>query len=862
MSIVTAEEYYRDSIGFLEEIRDMQKQVFEELGGDLMDGIERIVNSLDKINGTGGKEKQGSSGFMDGIGSSEEIESSVKAINALDVEKAETLIRTTESLSGFKAPSASSIKNVGDFAGGIGDFLETLENIKVGEDVLEQFRIITEITSGLNSLSRSLALNAPFLLIAMPISKLLPFLLGSISDAIVRVDSRVETMDRFPTTMMKLGLGLTIFSAGLAASALIIGFTALKSPESLLMLGIVMGATALAAYAIGLKSTEINKGSLTIGLMALALPVFALGMVTATNMVQEVGFENVAVLGGLIAITALTFGVIGNFLPVIAKGALAVGIMGLGLWAFTSGLDGIGEIVEDLNVLWALPTLIVGLGVVFAAAGAALLFILPGAIAIGAMGLALIPLGLGLEAVMNIPDFGKDKADNFARTLKSVVQGVSELSLTDLLTLPLKLPVIAGMGLALIPFANGINAFQKNASDFSQADADNMEYVIRKTSQAFATAGSTDGMTKLFGFNVGQNDVERGIESSMMIGKNLNTLAKGISAWRDGNFTEGDIEKVGSNITNVMNTIPAVFAAIGLRERGSGNQIKIGGFSFGMPFTKTDTELGISSTMEMGENLAMLHKGIMAWRTGGDNDITPHLDQIVANITNVLTAIPQAFVAVGKMESENERFFGLIDGDLEEGVELVSRMTRPLEHLATILTSFNAQTDAKVIANHFTILMKGIVTSIDMFTDKRTDRLEDLIDLMEDLNEVIEDHFEALKDLPQDSMEKFGMYAESLRTLGEVDINNAIKVMDLQNQNVERTKTINVTELKRETREVERVVNDDDIKKENNEIKIELRELKMLMRQVLSAISGNNSGEDILDYLKSGTIKTEDDQTF
>ena len=859
MSIITQEEFFGEAFHFLKDIREYVKDISEFLE----DNVSELINNPSKIveSAKSGANKRNDLGINSG---SLDIKQFVESINSLDQEKSKSLIELTDKFTDIKPPE-KSMANLSLLSEGLNQFVNSVNEISIEEDNLLNMTKLSSAVDSISSLSRSLTFNAPFILIGTGVAKLLPFLLGSLANGLVAMEGKMENIDNFPKTMRDIGIGLTLFSLGVAASIAILGYTVFQNPESLLGLGLVLTAVSLSAYIIGQRSEKKQKGAFAIGIMALALPIFALGVSLSAIMMDGVGADGLLMLGGVLALTALEFGIIGKFAPQILMGALAVAGIAVALWMFASPMKNLAEVisVSDDDILWKAPLLLTGIATVFGVAGLALPFILSGAVGFGAIGLSLIPLAYGLDKALSIKELNQEKVDNFTYTLDAVTGVITNMSLVDLLLLVPKLPILAGMGLALIPMAYGIESFMNRTKNFKDGDADRMTYVISKVSEAFATAGSTDGMSKLFGFNVGENDTERGIESTMKMGMNLDRLATGIGKWRDGKFTKEDVRKVGENVSNVMNTIPAVFADIGQRERGSGNQIKIGGFQFGVPFTSGDTELGIKATMRMGQNLTNLYQGVVAWKKGGANDISPHLPGIVKNISNVLTAIPMAFEKVGEIEAKSSKLMGMIDGNLEDGVELVERMTSPLKSLSNILTSFSKGIDAKKVSANTRDVILGVVHGVDMFTDRRINTMEDMIEQFEDFNDVIKDHFKILRDMPMAQMQAFGKHAESINSLHQLNAEQTVQSFRLGKQFVEKPQTENVTKVRQETVESETQAKKSNAKKQTTQATAKKQttdnDIKELLMELIKISSNNKPTMDILNYLKTGTIKVEDD---
>jgi hypothetical protein len=416
---------------------------------------------------------------------------------------------------------------------------------------------------------------------------------------------------------------LLIFAGSLALSTLLM-IPVISNPLGILTLFGTLAISALVFGLIGNFEKEIGHGALAVVFMSLSLDVFALSLAFSAKQIEDVGVKQLGIMALALGGTALIFGLAGMFWEKISLGALAFAFVGLALMLIANPIETISKVVgENADILWKLPVLLGELGLAFGLAG---LFVIPiglGAAAFGLIGGGLWALGKGLEAIVGIPDFSEDKIDSLEYAIKGVVQGFAHafdgISLVDALSLPLKIPVVAGLGLALIPLAMGIKAWSKVSDGWGEQETDNLKYTISEMSKAYATAGSTKGMSSLFGFSVGDNDVERGIESTEKMGKNLKMLADGISAWKTMKLTEEDLKVIANNISKVLNTIPFIFASIGERDRlgkPPANSSFLGSI-FGSDLAKGDIEAGIDSTLKLGENLKGLADGIKAWQTGG-----------------------------------------------------------------------------------------------------------------------------------------------------------------------------------------------------------------------------------------------------
>ena len=159
----------------------------------------------------------------------------------------------------------------------------------------------------------------------------------------------------------------------------------------------------LKSIADGVKKfgdTKVVKGAASLALLGGAVALAAVGL----KQFNDVDFASIVkgtiALGGLAALTK----VLGKGSSAMIKGAAAVAILGASIIPMAFGL----KLMENVGMA-TIGVLAVGLITLTAAAvgmGFALPFILLGAVAIGALGVALIPLGFGLKLVSeSLPGF-------------------------------------------------------------------------------------------------------------------------------------------------------------------------------------------------------------------------------------------------------------------------------------------------------------------------------------------------------------------------------------------------------------------------------------------------------------------------
>jgi len=667
----------------------------------------------------------------------------IDTISDLDKNKAENIERVAgignilRGITGLdKLSPAKASSNLKMLGGGIRDFVQKITDVdKRRADKVKPLSYIGGLFSGLSNVLNI----SPGQIISAKV--FLPMLANTVkyfADTISKINAKKanEAMAVIP----KMGLGLLAFTGSIALAALAVTAVALD-PVKFLLLFTIMGATALAFNTIGQYDKNINKGSLAVAGMGLGTLAFSGALMLSANLLPSL--ENMIKIPLTIAAMAGVFGLAGMFWDKIALGALAMGAVGLATWLISKPIETLAGVLEkNPNAMWQIPLMLTGLGTVFALAGAGPvpLMIGAGALALGVAGGALWVLSKGLSTMLTMPTVTKEKAEGIELALRAVVTGFGksfqDLSLKESLTLPLKIPMVGLMGLTLLGLATGISSYQAKAGNFGPKDSENLQNTISGLSRAFATAGSSEGMSQLFGFNVGSNDVERGIASTMRMGSNLKNLADGVLAWKKMPLTPADVQMISDNVGRVLNVIPGIFAGIGKADQGSTGTINYLGLSFENPFGKTDTERGIASTMKMGQNLKQLADGVMAWKDGGKNGFSSaQIPGIQKNISLILGTIPQSFAALGSADRETEGIFPWSDGDITKGVELAEQLGPSLNGISELLNSVKTGNMAKAtkeITTNMPVLLSGYANSLNSFSKTLGGDPEDAIDSLED----------------------------------------------------------------------------------------------------------------------------------
>ena len=517
-----------------------------------------------------------------------------------------------------------------------------------------------------------------------------------------------------------MSLSMLIFGGSLALLSMI-GDTVAESGENIAIgLGLML-LSGLAFAGVGLLAPQIRQGSLAVGVMSLSLLVFSASLVLSSALISAIPDGATSGLLG-VGLALITFGAIfalaGLVSSQIMQGSLAVGVMSLSLLVLGFTLGYITEKWASVpgDMLWKFPFFLFGLGVVYALAGTVSPVIMSGAVAFGLIGASLWVIGKGLSSIVELADVDPTTMDNIGSLLKGMVNGVSgafsDLGIKDAVLLPGKLTALVGMAGSMWLLAKGIRAWKDmNLSPtVIQTLQSNMTAVLSTIPSVFAQVGKLDAggsikqasVLSILGITDGfsKGDVERGIDATMKLGKNLTELSKGIISWKTMKISPAELTAIRDNLVAVLSTIPSAFADIGKLEAGGRirqtSVLSILGLTEG--FSKGDIERGIDSVSNLGNTLSSLSKGVEDWKSMkvSEQDIRA----INTNIQAVLLTIPSAFAEVGKLNSGTQMSSpsvlsvlgftdGFTKGHIDQGIELVSGLSGSLLKLKDSILVWN-----------------------------------------------------------------------------------------------------------------------------------------------------------------------------
>lgn len=594
--------------------------------------------------------------------------------------------------------------------------------------------IFSTLGPSIGSFARNLAIATPLLLIGYPAALMMKsiFKLVMKSFEIAGDKDTLKSISSGVSTIRKISTALLLFAGSLAASTLLMGVVGTNIGGLLALVGGV-ALTMLLFKSLAKEKGDVSKGALGLTLIGLSILALSALLALSTALMPPIAslIPLVLTVGGL----AVLYYFMGKEWKNIGFGALSVALMGLSLMLLAKPLKDLAGL--DGNLIWKLPLILGGLIGIYAGAGALTESgLLPlGALGIGLIGGSLWVLGKGMqgivEAVKLAGGIDQKSVDGLSYavigTISSIGKAFSGLSMVEALTLPLKIPVVAATGFAIQGLATGIASWKNKVGTWTQDDTVSLSTSIREISKAFATAGSTEGMTKILGFPVGRNTTERGIHATRYMAENLTTLADGIMKWKNMKISQDDMKKVSENISQVLHTIPAIFSTIGIADKGVEGKKGVNKY-FNMitdliPWRRGDVDRGIMSVQNMGPTLSTMYDGIVKWK---NSKLTPaDLKIISTNVSDMLNVIPGVFAAIGEQDAgtkgkrgASKLFATLVDlipwrqGMVKRGVDVTKGMFGSLDSIVKAMNAFKDIKDTKVIAQNIIVTVKDIVNGL------------------------------------------------------------------------------------------------------------------------------------------------------
>ena len=418
----------------------------------------------------------------------------------------------------------------------------------------------------------------------------------------------------------------------------------------------------------------------------------------------------------------------------VFKGVLGLLSLGGSLIVLSMGLKSLQELNLELSDIGVIMGALGGLALVTGIAGTFAVPIISGAAAFALIGLSLTKISAGLKS---FSDLRWD--DTITSNLKNAISGLSEsfstLGVIETASLSLKIALLGTASSTLKSLAIGLSEFKK--SNFTEEDANKVQYVIGSISSAFAIAGSSDGTSSsvlsfLTGVDLSPNNVERGINSVQNVGTALTSITNGLIAWKGvyaAGFSPIDFQLDDSgmplrgtvlyNIYSVLTAFKSVFAQIGQSANTGSSLIKN---IFGADFSESDVEQGIESVSGAGEVIKNIAEGLITFKSLEsmgfssddfllDDNGLPMKGSLLHNIYSVLTVVKSIFAEIGKSANGNSSWIKSIFGtdfaesDVEQGIESVSGVADIVIGIANGLKVLSQIENVDEVSNTMTKLL-------------------------------------------------------------------------------------------------------------------------------------------------------------
>lgn len=473
---------------------------------------------------------------------------------------------------------------------------------------------------------------------------------------------------------------------------------------------LLMGAVVITAYGVAFAIATIGMfGAISVALMGVALLLFSPGILAFGTVMENVGLKNL--LFGALAIVAfgIVFAILGVGSLFIIPGAIAVIAMSLALPLF-SGAMGVFSLLPEINVgnvlIMGLALIVFAIG--FAFIGALSILIIPGTVAVVAISASIPLFILALSQLKDLNKVEWGAIGKFAVLMGVLGVGYTLLGAASIAIIPGTIAVKL-MGESLKSIMGTLK--ETFAFEWDKVPLDKIQKTLTGLAAAFAIVGA-DGKSGLGGFftgmlnavGIGPNNVKRGIDSVMNAGKALISISEGLSEW---NKKAGDM-LMGPAGDQLLSNITKTVNMIRTAFAAVGNdQVDF----LGITVKESSVEKGINSVRGIGVTLKSIADGLAAWgnlQTMGLDDAK--LLQIAKNIDVVLTTITSKFEAIGKTSDSGFLGMGIFTStDAEKGIKSVKGIGSVMSEIAEGVKAFASLEKMGFKPNSFDPKTKGTI---------------------------------------------------------------------------------------------------------------------------------------------------------
>lgn len=625
--------------------------------------------------------------LFDAARSLEYVSEKLETVAETQAAATDRLIDAIEKMGNGKTGGGSAKKDNGfkGFVAGVEDLVKALGKYDKMKDVGEKF--VTFLTSfnkvdfkkieaggeslksmagGLAAFSLALAASTVIFAMAAIGSVIVVPMIAGYAYLFYQLGRASKEIDAGANAMKHMAIGLGAFALGIfAVKQLAGGDWAEFAKGSLIVLAGIAVFTG-AFYLVGKVAAEVEAGAKALAWSGIALATLALGI--AAFGLLKIDMASVLMAGAAIAVTGLSFALVGLASGYIEAGAVAVAFAGISLAVLALGLAAfrlLGMTFEE-----ALTTVgIVGtVSAVFAAAGFAAPFVFLGAAAVLVAGAAMAVLSLGLFTLNKVYSgamnglFAKSSIDSTKTNLDVVIGSVVESFYINPLKSALMLAGAASLmvaSIALVTLSAGVAAFNwafNKAKDgiFARSEQDPNTTNIDVAITGIVSAFNINPIKSAF--------MLVGAAALLVASAAMITMSLGIVTFNwafkkvkdSGLFGPSSMDPKVSNFEHMMNSLSS-------------------GLVIG-PLMLVGLYAAVPAWIMAGAALFTIGAGVAKFADLVEKKID--IDRIGTMVNKVLTAVIDVFIGVGSGK--------LVDwDDVEDGISAVSDVGNIVNGIAT-----------------------------------------------------------------------------------------------------------------------------------------------------------------------------------
>ena len=493
-----------------------------------------------------------------------------------------------------------------------------------------------------------------------------------------------KNIDRGSKSLLKMGIALMGFSAGLALLML----TIMIATPTMIIAGIAtVIAFGMAFWAIGKFSKEIAEGSLVMILgISVGLFIFSGALLVLGMAIKMYSWETLMAGALIVGIFGATFAVLGNFDKNILRGAETMETMAISLLSISVGILAFGVSIKLLQMIFGNDIgsagmisggILIGLGMAFAVVGTMSKFTENGVKAMLSIGLALATISGGIlvfgVAIKLLQIIFKNDLEKAGMIAGGILIGLG-LAFAGIGFLAGNVMTGASamitVGIALISISFGIMVFGGAIKLLQMIFKDDLEKagiiaggILIGLGLAFAGIG-------LLSMPIMLGSVAMGLVGISLISISLGIFifGKTIKSLTDSKLMDSNGEMKGINI---LVDLSLAFSKIGLLSLTPFPWLGIA-FSTGMGIALSIISLGIKQAYESFKTIP---------------DTTKFIDTLFGD-NGIISNIADSFAKIGK------KYGGILSSflgtdDVSVGIRTVQGIGSVLQELAGGIASFS-----------------------------------------------------------------------------------------------------------------------------------------------------------------------------